>query len=113
MEKSDILFIRACKSLNPVERIHRLYKYFYLSDKHKAVNERFIIPILADIIDAHCPFSTIEAIEMAKEMSRYEVEEQNKAILKKLAYRIRDTKVSKFDGFIRPVYFRKHIPEEA
>lgn len=106
MDKIDILFIRACKSRNPIGRIHKLHKKFYCLGSDIPQNKRAMIGILTDIIEASNPFTTLDSVQLALDMNRVERVDFNDKMIEKLSSRICNTKVSKFNGFIVPRSFK-------
>lgn len=56
MKKTDQLFIRACKSLNPDIRLRSVYRRFY--GKYNEVDENLgLSSVLTDIVDDYFPMS--------------------------------------------------------
>lgn len=63
MDNLTQLFVRACKSGNPEQRIYSVYKRFYnrleMSDQRKAA---VLTDILSSIVDECCPIRTNKLI---------------------------------------------------
>lgn len=106
MDKIDILFVRACKSKNPINRIYKLHKKFYCLGNNTHQNKRAVIGILSDIIEASNPLKTLDGIQLALDMNSVNCVDFNDAMIEKLSSRICNTKVSSFDGFIVPRSFK-------
>ena len=65
MDKIEMLFVRACKSINPQQRMKSVYKKFYLGSDIEF--ERNINMILADIIDEYFPMKIEDYIRSLSE----------------------------------------------
>lgn len=55
--KHDMLFVRACKSDNSVNRIDKLYRKFYWDNKKDSMDYYIISTILTDIINEYYPIN--------------------------------------------------------
>lgn len=106
MTKIDMLFVRACKSKNPINRIYKIHKKFYCLGSDSCQNKRAVIGILSDIIEGSNPLKTLEGIQLALDMNSVNCVDFNDKMIEKLSSRICNTKVSNFDGFITPCSFK-------
>ena len=58
MTKTEMLFIRACKSANPETRLYSVYKRFY--EESYELYKQNIVGILIEIVDKYCPMTMAE-----------------------------------------------------
>lgn len=70
MENTTILFIRACKLENSLERIYKVYQRFY-GDYGYLENTKAIVSILANIVDEYTLFSISEYFRRESEYKGY------------------------------------------
>ena len=104
MEKLEMLFIRACKSDNPYERVQKVYRRFY---GDYAESDRFIIQILSDICDKYRPFKTIDLIDRTRGICTSSCPPHSKEIVLMLVNRLWLIRVTDLSGYIPPLRFRK------
>ena len=110
LTKTEILFIRACKSKNPEYRIKRLYKMFYYPE----VSDQQGMLILSKIADKAGIFNgrlavILDGLNPANAW-KYRADSDASYLEIACAFlisEVRLTPVSKFEGFILPAKFRK------
>jgi len=106
MDKISQLWIRACKSKSPTERVHSIYRRFYCSMSGDD-RDRAITGILSVIVDEHTCFPTGDLITKLSpnnyvygEASYYS---QSKQVMMAT---IRQPEKSCFTGLTSPLKFR-------
>jgi hypothetical protein len=109
MNKTELLFIRACKSCKP-KRLKSVYRRFYLKYYQDAC-DNFILNILTDICDKYLDVSLSKFIQdvnhekvMDKMLNnkRIEIEIQISVVRNYIAF----ADIDKFPGYIAPCRFR-------
>ena len=111
MNKQDMLFIRACKSKRPTERVSRLYKMFYLcpSDTIQTID---LVQILAGVCDRNLPKITYaKAVDMSNPYKwQYTFEKDTRKHFELwfdvLVSQLRFTDVTTLEGYTLPAYWR-------
>lgn len=106
MTKTELLFIRACKSLNPEKRVFSVYKrYYYYSNK--AYTREALISILANICDNYLDISVSRVIQdMYPHKFLNDNRTYNERAFDALVSWVRLTPVDTIDGYVAPVKFR-------
>lgn len=115
LSKTEMLFIRACKSRNPQKRLKSVYRRFYLADvEHSDV---YILGILAEIVDQYIPMTLTEALSRMNPEDIYTWKAENdnytSRCLASVTSYIRLTGASKFPGLARPLKMKKLAEEVA
>ena len=115
MNNTEILIIRACKSLNPQKQLDSVYKRFYYNyktlDKNLYWDSKAII--LIELIDKYNPIPTIELANVLnpKFASFYVNDENNytyyEHLFGALVSYIRFENIDRFEGFKIPNKFKK------
>jgi hypothetical protein len=111
MDASTQLFIRACKTKNPLKRVERVYKKFYLYQS-QPVDKHHIVNILLDICqkgDVLTVRTMVNALD-PDQFGYYGLSDGDtfiEKVFKILVSKIRLCRVSKFGGFISPIKFRR------
>ena len=109
MKKLDQLFVRACKTLRPEQRVRSVYRRYYT---RQPVPDRYVIGILAELCDTYVPMS---AVDLVRELSPKQVwmntetggYSYDKECLRVLINRIRFSEVREFPSMTAPLRFRK------
>lgn len=108
MTKTDQLFIRACKSKNPLTRVQSVYRRFYIEKNN---THPYIAMILAELCDRFNTFTTTQFIlEMSHNNNwRYGNDAYSFYLqcINRLISKIRFTDGAKFVGLTAPLAFRK------
>ncbi len=73
LTKEQILFIRACKSNNGLQRVKSVYRRFYCKGFGHIEQRRALISILLDICDMCCPIRAVELVNRLNPDSLYVV----------------------------------------
>lgn len=108
-----MLFIRACKSNNPLHRLKRIYKSVYYS-KVDGFPAGHICDILSEIVVDHNLIDLRKFLfeycdpSQAWKYGSYESEQHYLRMTKALISIIGLTKVSEFEGLIVPIKFRRN-----
>jgi hypothetical protein len=111
MDASTQLFIRACKSKNQIKRVERVYRKFYLF-QNGAIDRVPIVSILLDICDEYQVLS-LRNLAVALDPDEFgyygisDTDTYTDRLFKILISKIRLSAVSKFEGFISPIRFRR------
>jgi len=112
MDKTEILFVRACKSRQPLRRVDRVYKSYYYNNNNGEVDTLHIISVLLRIVEKYnlmslrtlaADMNPNQAWKFVDEGSSYN--EQLKAVL---ISTIRLTNVSDLPGYPLPARYRKN-----
>lgn len=111
MDKIDQLFIRACKSKDPMVRLMSLRRRFYHVDPDSIIH---LIVKLAGICDEYLSVKIIDVIEGASPhrmmfLQNEKPEDYNTRCLRFLIREIRLSKVDNFPGLMAPAIFRKAV----
>ena len=109
MNKIDQLFIRACKTNDPITRLRSIRKRFFLVGKVN--DDMHIIHRLADICDKYAPMKISDVItKMSDSYYWYEKvkPDAEQRCLNMLMSRIAFTKVSELNGLTAPAIFRNN-----
>jgi hypothetical protein len=110
VNKKEILFIRACKSKNPIKRLKTLHNKIY-GYKSETQTEKNLINDLAGICQ-NCELMGVADLicEMSRKEDQYLFFNQKTSFsilcLESLISKIRFAKVDKFPGFISPAKFK-------
>ena len=109
MTPIENLFIRACKSAYPHNRVRSVYRRFYGSFPTEETNKALVI-ILAGLCDKYNPF---EAADLLSKVNPNKATFQGQPImdwltlaLNVLIYQLRFTRPKSLSGFIAPARFR-------
>lgn len=109
MDKTEILFIRACKSAQPARRVDRVYKSTYYNSGQ--VDTRHVISVLLGIVEKyHLMSLRTFATDMNPNQSWKFVDEgssYNEQLKAVLISTIRLTNVSELPGYPLPARYRK------
>lgn len=107
MNKIEILFIRACKSLEPQRRVLSAYCRFY--GKYTDP-EKHIILVLADICDLYAPMRILDLIANLdpRKIATSESQPYSVTALRALIYHLRFCNTKKLPGYSPPTRFLKH-----
>lgn len=108
MTKLEMLFIRACKSLNTEKRVHSVYKRFYY--RHNKNPDPALVSILLNICEKYCPIPSEKLLSELNPDSIYYMGQDKpywSICLRVLISHIRLTEAVKFDGMIKPLMFRR------
>lgn len=110
MDKRELLFIRACKSMNPQRRLTSVHRRFYLADRQQCHN-RHICDILAVICEKYIPISVRKLVnELHPNTSWWVVEPEHRDFdsraLRVLVNHIRFTENTKLPSYPTPAFFR-------
>lgn len=109
LTKTELLFIRACKSKNPMKRVQSVYKKQYGLIE---VEKEGLATVLASIIEKQCPMSISELIRKANpnEVTWWHFKEDEKTyfdrVLLSLVSHMRGTAVNIFNGYVSPAKMR-------
>lgn len=104
MKMLDQLFIRACKSGDANKRIKSVYRRFY----HYDYDSANIVHILAKICDNQLQFSAIDLISELSPNNNWKYPDNYwEKCVNILISKIRLSEVSKFDGLVAPLKFRR------
>lgn len=112
MDNTQALLIRACKSTNPEERLHKLYRKFYYSGGTQEQEKEALSYILTTIVEVHCPMSLSSLVQ---EMSHNMDFMYDKTLSRQgrvaaiMQQQIRRSKASDFVGLPLPVKFRSKV----
>ncbi len=111
MDKLDQLFIRACKSKDPMTRLMSLRKRFYYVDSD---NITHLIVKLADICDEYLSIKVIDVVEGINPrkgmfLLNDKPKDYNTRCLRFLVNKIRFSKTENFPGLTDPAMFRKAV----
>lgn len=109
MKNLDQLFIRACKSREPLVRVNSVYRRFYLSQGGEDENVIAICNVLIYLIDRHCRGSwhlLIEELGPSKDWMYPPDLTYHARVLRIVISRIRLSHVKVFDGCRHPAVFR-------
>lgn len=108
MDKTEILFVRACKSDQPARRVDRVYKSTYYNSGQ--VDTRHVISVLLGIVEKYRLMSIRTfAADMHPDSAWKFVDEgasYNEHLKAMLISRIRLTEVSCLPGYPTPARFR-------
>ena len=111
MNKTTQLFIRACRTLHPRQRVRSVYKRFYLGDGN---DDAHIVLILSELCDQHAPFKSIELMSAFDPQSYWYWKRDDEEplthveiCLNVLINKIRHTPVEKFEGLTTPRRFNE------
>lgn len=111
MDKSTVLFIRACKSLNHKKRVESVYRRFYFAGKLN--NAQHIANILTRICT---DYNLIQLQELVDDLSPNTIEfykGRNKSyydvIVEIMSSKIRLASVMNFKGYPTPTKFKRAI----
>lgn len=109
MSNTELLFIRACKSKHPHQRVRSVYRRFYLNCEYDHATE-YIANLLVNICDKYNLMSTGDMVIAVHPANRWKYGNEDDsywtAIFNITLSRIRLTEVKKFPGFIPPRSFR-------
>lgn len=107
LTKNEILWIRACKSKNPIKRLESLYKRIYLYNDNGNYTLH-LAGIIAKIGEKHKLFNIIDVIEgIQREPFYIRSECYEKRCLSFFISKIRLSKISIYNGFIPLRKFRE------
>ena len=111
LSSAEVLLVRACKSENPFERLHSVYRRFYMSADREMANF-YLAGLLTKIVQEHASISLAELISDLHPDNRWKcgVEPEEtywSAVVKILCTHIRLTSVDRFPGFVIPLSHRK------
>ena len=104
--KTDMLFVRACKSLDPPKRIRSVYRRFYSGDSQP---DKHLVVILSRICDEYVPFKTadlINGLSPAKDWMYEDCCDFYSRTIAIVTGQIRHAEIEKFPGFVSPACFR-------
>lgn len=106
IDNIDQLVIRACKSKHPYQRLHSVYRRFYIK---KQDPDQEIANLLAKICDR---FTLVNSSELVNEMDpannwKYDNDINYwQQVVHVLSSKIRLSEIVKFPGLIKPLIFR-------
>ena len=110
METNDLLFVRACKSLDPYVRLETLYRRIYLSEPSKGN----LSLILSEICDKYNLLSSSKMIsELHPRYGRYtmsmyaEPMPYEDRVFQLMLSTLRFSNVDKFDDYIPTLKYRR------
>lgn len=108
---TELLFIRACKSRNPMKRLESVYKRQYGMVES---NVEALVDILSGIIEAHHPLSIRELIKELSPFNNYRWNKDSKTtyhekVLTVLTSHLRLAETIIFNGWVSPSPFRSKI----
>jgi hypothetical protein len=106
VDKIDLLIVRACKSREPLKRLHSVYRRFYLiqgkPDKH-------LVVILSRLCDKYVPFKIIDVLNELSPATDWKYEEcedfYSRAVMI-MIIKIRLADIDCFPGYVSPACFR-------
>lgn len=110
LSKTQILFVRACKSNNAERRLKRLYKSIYFPE----YSDSAMLSILLTIVENH---NLVSIWTLVKEYTNPEKgwqfgsdtdEPYETRMVKAMTSIIRLTAIDKLPGYVKPLRWRKH-----
>lgn len=108
MDKTEALFIRACKSKQPFTRVQSVYRRFYYAGKGD--NSPHIVSILTRISEKYCPMSLSTFITSMNPDNKWLYGDESmsyyETVLSIMINHIRYTPVDKFPGLPQPLRFK-------
>ena len=110
MDKTEQLFIRACKSKSPEQRVLSVYRRFYMVPQ-ESVSYEYIAQILARICDEYKLFNTLDLLTDLNPENRWKYNLKNdvsysRFCMRVLVGKIRFAKVNKLQGLSVAASFR-------
>ena len=108
MNKLDMLYVRACKSENPQERLKTLYGRFYALSRHDDI-EDYIINNLCRICEEYDLLTLSDYVNSMRPHNvwKYKNDDDDNPTLWVLINAIRYTAKDEFPGLISPSRFAK------
>ncbi|WP_415913247.1 hypothetical protein [Neptuniibacter sp. QD37_11] len=101
ISKTDLLFIRACKSAKGMQRVKSVYRRFYLKGNSDPMPH--VASILTGIVDAHCPMSNTDLVQALNPAQRefygLDAEPFHVTVAHAMLSRIANTPVDKFPNY--------------
>ena len=106
MEKTSLLFIRACKSRSPWKRVESVYKRFY----YRVADDRAIASLLSQVCDKYAPISTKELIDGLNPNNKWmyanDSDSYYETVSKVLISHLRLIAVDRINGWVVPRHFK-------
>ena len=111
MDKTTQLMIRACKSLNPQQRLRTVYRRFYYRGDSVGQENAALVSILSRVCEEYAPIRLTVLMDHLKPENHwkhdFEVREGfNSYAVKILSRHLRMTEGSDLDGLTPPRRFR-------
>jgi len=108
MNKTAILFIRACKSKNPNLRVNSVYRRFYLASDNTVINTWNICTVLSRIcndfgITIEMLVNDLNPTQRLRFNWEVDVSMEDQLLERLISY-IRFVQVDKLDGYIKPAW---------
>ncbi|TNC79220.1 MAG: hypothetical protein C9356_20345 [Oleiphilus sp.] len=109
MNKTEQLFVRACKSGGGLKRVKSVYRRFYLNDQNV---DFFIAGVLSRIADKYLDLKSSDFIDGLNPANAWKCgiekdDSYHTGVVKFLISEIRCTEKDKFPGIVPPAVFRK------
>ena len=117
MNNHDLLFIRACKALDPYKRVVSVYCRLYLMKRGDEGITQAVIYALTQITDKYCPMSPCDIIgklnpdkhrfynALIPEHDQAEYDYWNK-VFQMVVNKIRHTRIDQFPGYVSSRKFK-------
>jgi len=113
VEKTAILFIRACKSRSPWKRVESVYKRFY----YRVAEDKFIAMLLNEVCEKYAPISSKELIDGLNPNNKWmyanESDGYYATVAKVLISHLRLVAIDKLNGYVVPRRFRPNTSQLA
>ena len=106
METNDLLFVRACKSLDPYVRLETLYRRIYLSEPSKG-NLSLILSEICDKYNLLTVSKTIMELHPSYGSYSFDLTPYDTRVFMLMVSTLRFAPVDKLDGYIPSRKFRK------
>lgn len=113
--KQDMLFIRACKSINSIRRIDKLYRKFYWDNGTGKIECTNLSLIFLDIVEKYYPIKPTKLVKaLNPDLANFYVEEDKnynyyEHVLGVLISHLAVARVDQIKDYIYPIKYRKNI----